>query len=135
MFPYMVDASKATGGGAVPSFVWYTFDPDANSFEIPSCGNLKVVPLPVVHGKYHYKGEKEEPYMCMGFRIGDMSYISDVNEVPEETKMKIDGTRILIIDALRQRPHPSHFGFDQVLPFAMEVIVGKGVYAVFESLA
>ena len=131
MFPYMVDASKATGGGAVPSFVWNAFDPDEQFFEIPSCGNLRVIPLPVEHGKYHSGTRTGKPYICLGFRIGDMSYISDVNQVPPETKAKIEGTRILIIDALRKLPHPSHFGFDEVLPWKMEAeSVGQRVHDV-----
>jgi len=115
MFPYMVDASKATGGGAVPSFIWNAFDPESKFFEIPSCGNLQVTPLPVIHGKYHSQGKEGQPYICLGFRIGDMSYLSDVNRVPPAAKAKIDGTRILIVDALRKKPHPSHFGFDEVV--------------------
>ena len=54
------------------------------------------------------------PYMCMGFRIGEISYISDASRIPEETKLKIEGSRVLILDALREKPHGSHFSFDEV---------------------
>jgi phosphoribosyl 1,2-cyclic phosphodiesterase len=133
MFPYMVDASKATGGGAVPAFVWNSFDPDAKSFEIPSCGNVQVIPLPVVHGMYHSGARAAQPYICLGFRIGDMSYIGDVNAVPPETKAKMDGTRILIVDALRKAPHPSHFGFDEVESPENQLIIGQRIYVITES--
>jgi phosphoribosyl 1,2-cyclic phosphodiesterase len=114
MFPYMVDSTLATGGGAVPAFHWHTFDP-SHHFHIENCG-LDVTPLPVVHGMYYTQEHAARKYMCMGFRLGDISYISDVNEVPRSTKPKIDGTRILILDALRVHPHKSHFGFQQVTP-------------------
>jgi phosphoribosyl 1,2-cyclic phosphodiesterase len=114
MFPYMVDSSRATGGGDIPSFIWHPFD-QTQPFEILSCGGIKVIPLPVEHGMYFSQGPPKA-YMCMGFRIGDLSYISDANRIPDETKVKIQGSRILILDALRETPHASHFSFDEVLP-------------------
>jgi phosphoribosyl 1,2-cyclic phosphodiesterase len=114
MFPYMVDSKKATGGGDIPSFLWYPFS-TSETFSIPSCGGIEVIPLPVEHGMYFSEGPPK-PYMCMGFRIGDLSYISDASSVPEETKRKIEGSRILILDALRETPHASHFSFQEVAP-------------------
>lgn len=114
MFPYMVDAKRATGGGDIPSFQWHPFDPNG-PFEIPSCGNLEVVPLPVEHGMYFSDGQGR-PYMCMGFRIGPLAYVSDANRICEETRGKIEGCRVLILDALRETPHASHFSFQEVPP-------------------
>jgi phosphoribosyl 1,2-cyclic phosphodiesterase len=112
MFPYMVDAKRATGGGDIPSFQWHPFDTTA-PFDIPSCGNLEVVPLPVEHGMYFSDGQGR-PYMCMGFRIGPLAYVSDANRICDETKAKIEGCRVLILDALRETPHASHFSFQEV---------------------
>ncbi|MBU2650629.1 MAG: MBL fold metallo-hydrolase [Bacteroidetes bacterium] len=53
-----------------------------------------------------------------GFRIGDMTYITDCNRIPEAEMQKISGTRVLILNALRMKPHVSHFS----LPEALEVI-------------
>jgi len=114
MFPYMIDAKAATGGGDIPSFIWYPFEP-SEPFHIPSCGNISVTPLPVEHGMY-FSEEPSRPYMCMGFRIGEISYISDASRISDETKSKIEGSRILILDALREKPHGSHFSFDEVFP-------------------
>jgi phosphoribosyl 1,2-cyclic phosphodiesterase len=112
MFSYMVDSQKATGGGDIPLFVWHPFD-TSDSFTIPSCGGIEVIPLPVEHGTYFSDGHAK-PYMCMGFRIGDLSYVSDANRIPLETKRKIEGCKILILDALRELPHGSHFSFNEV---------------------
>ena len=126
MFPYMIDSRKATGGGDIPSFTWHLFD-TSEPFSIPSCGGIEILPLPVEHGIYFSDGPAI-PYMCMGFRIGQLSYISDANRVPDETKRKIEGSRILILDALREVPHGSHFSFDEVPPVEEEkLMVGKRV--------
>jgi len=130
----MVDAKKATGGGDIPSFLWHPFS-TSEPFTIPSCGGIQVIPLPVEHGMYFSDGPAK-PYMCMGFRIGDMSYISDANSVPDETKQKIEGSRILILDALRETPHASHFSFQEVTPphrMGVRVTLGQGFCDEFGS--
>ena len=120
MFPYMVDSRRATGGGDIPCFVWHVFD-TAYPFPLPSCGGIQVTPLPVEHGTYFTDHGPARPYMCMGFRIGALSYISDASRVPEETRRKIQGSRVLILDALREVPHASHFSFSEVSPFVYGV--------------
>jgi phosphoribosyl 1,2-cyclic phosphodiesterase len=92
-------------------FTWNVFD-ESKPFHIPSCGNVEVAPLPVQHGRDH--APVRRPYICMGFRIQDFSYIGDASFISEDTKKKVDGTRILVLDALRERPQPSHFNFDEV---------------------
>ncbi len=44
-----------------------------------------------------------------GFRIGDFTYITDANYIPEEEKEKIIGSRYIVINALRKQKHISHF--------------------------
>jgi phosphoribosyl 1,2-cyclic phosphodiesterase len=112
MFPYMIDSKAATGGGDIPSFKWHTFDP-SEPFSVESCGGIQVTPLPVEHGMYFSEGPSR-PYMCMGFRLGSLAYISDASKIPAETKEKIEGCRVLVLDALRETPHGSHFSFDEV---------------------
>ena len=58
-----------------------------------------------------------------GFRIEDVAYCTDVSGIPETSWPLLEGkVRILIIDALRFKPHPAHFGLDQ----ALEVIERLG---------
>jgi len=66
---------------------------------------LCVHPLPVMH--------REMP--VFGFRIGDFSYITDANFIPDETIEKIKGTKVLVLNALRKRKHPSHFCLSEAL--------------------
>ncbi len=50
-----------------------------------------------------------------GYRVGNLSYITDTNFIPEEDMEKLKGSRILIINALRKEKHISHFNLQQAL--------------------
>lgn len=56
-----------------------------------------------------------------GFRIGNFTYITDANFISEEEKKKIIGSEVLVINALRIEPHPSHFNFDEAVKLAQEL--------------
>ena len=51
----------------------------------------------------------------LGFRVGDLTYITDTNYIPREEMEKIFGTRILIINTLRKEKHISHFNLEEAL--------------------
>jgi phosphoribosyl 1,2-cyclic phosphate phosphodiesterase len=70
-----------------------------------------IIPLRV----FHYR------LPILGFRIGDMAYITDANYVPEETKEKIIGVKYLVINALRKEKHISHFSLGEALNLIEEV--------------
>ena len=56
-----------------------------------------------------------------GFRIGEFAYITDANFISEEEKKKIHGSEVLVLNALRTEPHPSHFTFDEAIKLAEEL--------------
>jgi phosphoribosyl 1,2-cyclic phosphate phosphodiesterase len=66
---------------------------------------LTVIPLPVLHYKLP----------VLGFRIGNFSYITDANHIPEQTLELLKGTEILVINALQREPHISHFNLKEAL--------------------
>ncbi|NDV02001.1 MBL fold metallo-hydrolase [Pseudoroseicyclus tamaricis] len=75
-------------------------------FEVSGAGGpLTFEPLRVQHGDIP----------ALGFRIGDLAYLPDVNAIPEETWRRLAGLDCLILDALRRDPHPSHAHLDQAL--------------------
>ncbi len=77
-------------------------------------GDCTIIPLPVMHGKME----------VMGFRINDISYITDVNHIPDKTAEKIHGSKILVMSGLRwSPPHPTHY----TIPQAIEVSEKLGV--------
>ena len=51
----------------------------------------------------------------LGFRIGSMAYVTDANHIPEEEMLKLEGLKVLVICALRQKEHISHYNLDQAL--------------------
>lgn len=115
MFPYLVDRSKSTGGGDVPTLRWNIIDKDA-PFILPSSEGrreVKVQPLPVLHG---YIG-RTSPFWSLGFRIDSFSYISDCHEIPLDTIKLMRGSQAIVIDALKMDRHLSHFSFSQALSF------------------
>jgi len=50
----------------------------------------------VHHGTFH-----DQPFICLGFRVDDFSYISDAVKIPEPSFEIIKGSSVVILDALR----------------------------------
>jgi len=57
----------------------------------------------------------------LGFRVGDFTYITDANHIADEEKEKIHGTRVLVLNALRIKAHPSHFTLEQAIALSDEL--------------
>lgn len=102
-FPYIFDPGDYQGGPKLDlQFV------ENKTFQV---AGLSVIPLPVLHG--------DMP--VYGFRIGDFSYITDANFIPEETMEKIKGSKVLVLNALRKRKHPTHFCLSEALDIIEKV--------------
>ncbi|KAL1930839.1 hypothetical protein VTP01DRAFT_9976 [Rhizomucor pusillus] len=117
-FPFLVDSRHATGGGDVATFKYKVIDDAPFSIH-----DLEFLPLPVHHGLYLSTGE---PYWCYGFKMGNISYVSDTNYIPPETMERIKyvngPSKIFIIDCLRYgETHASHFALDDALAAARQV--------------
>jgi phosphoribosyl 1,2-cyclic phosphate phosphodiesterase len=97
------------------TYVRVTAHEVAGAFDL---GPLRVTPLPVPHGKitvFGYLFERE------GRKL--LAYISDCAAVPEAVRAMIAGVEVLVIDGLRDQPHPTH------LTAAQAVEVGQAVAA------
>lgn len=68
-------------------------------------GDITLTPVPVAHGDGG----------SLGLRIGNVLYLPDVSAIPESSLRFFDGLDCLILDALRYRPHVSHFNVEQAL--------------------
>lgn len=66
---------------------------------------LPVLPLTVMHGKLP----------ITAYRFGKVAYVTDVSFIPEESEAQLQGLDLLILDALRYRPHATHFNIEQAL--------------------
>lgn len=73
-----------------------------------------ITPIPVFHGSL----------MVYGYRINDLTYITDANFIPESSKNLIKGSKVLVINGLRWGPkHPTHY----TIPEAIEIIHELGI--------
>jgi len=68
-------------------------------------GPITLTPFEVRHGAID----------ALGFRIRDVAYLPDVNEIPDDVWPVLEGLDCWIVDALRRTPHPSHAHLDQTL--------------------
>ena len=101
----------------------YVFDPDAqkgggvprlhlNTIVGPFClGRTEIQPLTVLHGG--------RPVTA--FRIGGFAYLTDCNEIPDETMGQLEGLEVLVLDALRRKRHPTHFSIDEAVSVAQRL--------------
>ncbi|KAI9500672.1 hypothetical protein GGI25_004525 [Coemansia spiralis] len=107
-FPYIVDRTKATGSGAVAALEFHIIEDPYTAFD---CQGVMFQPLRVEHGMYI----DGSPFYFIGFRFDDIAYVSDCSKIPEKTAELMAGCKLLILDALRWTPHPSHFSYQQAL--------------------
>ncbi|GAB3991869.1 MBL fold metallo-hydrolase [Spirosoma daeguense] len=56
-----------------------------------------------------------------GYRVGDFTYLTDLNFISDEELQKVYGTKVLVLDALQRQPHISHFTLDQAVALAQRV--------------
>ena len=77
-----------------------------------------ITPLPVLHLRLP----------VFGFRIGNFSYITDANSIPETTFEKLKGSHTLVINALQREQHISHFNLDQAVDIVKRINPEKAYF-------
>jgi phosphoribosyl 1,2-cyclic phosphate phosphodiesterase len=98
MFAYIFDSRGPRGGGV----------PELTPFRIAGpflLGGREIVPVPLLHGW--------RP--ILGFRVGAFAYLTDCSAIPDESWPLLAGVKTLVLDALRDRPHPTHFTVAEAL--------------------
>ncbi len=79
---------------------------------------LQLVPVPVVHGRMP----------VMGFRFGKVAYVTDFSVIPETSLPMLEGLDILVLDALRHEPHPTHSSIEQSLALVEQLKPRKAFF-------
>ena len=74
------------------------------------CG-VDVVPVPLLHGSDE----------VLGFRFGSMAYCTDCSAIPPASAPLLEGLDLLVLDALRHTPHPTHFSLAEALEVIAEL--------------
>ena len=103
-FFYVFDPDTPRGGGI----------PQLELFRIagPFCiGRQELIPVPIWHGKRR----------ILGLRIGTFAYLTDCSEIPEESWSLLNGLDLLVLDALRETPHPTHFSLSEAIDVATRI--------------
>ncbi|MBE9468836.1 MAG: MBL fold metallo-hydrolase [Bacteroidetes bacterium] len=76
-----------------------------------SINNVTITPINVMHISLP----------ILGYRIDDFTYITDASFISEEEKLKIKGSKILVVNALRKQKHFSHFCLSEALELIKEI--------------
>lgn len=74
-------------------------------------GDTLVTPVDVDHNRLQ----------VFGFRIKDFTYLTDVKKISSEEKEKVKGSKVLVVNALREEAHHSHFNLEEALAFVSEM--------------
>ena len=75
-------------------------------------GDLEIIPIQVMHGKLP----------ILGYRIGKLTYITDMKTIDDGELKYIEGTELLVVNALRfDKPHHAHQLMDDAIAFARKV--------------
>lgn len=100
VFSYMFETeNKYPGAPGVNEFVV-----DGNPFSI---GNKEIVPIDGLHNQLQ----------VYGYRMGRFAYLTDVKTVPDSELEKLQNLDVLVVNALRETPHKSHFNLAEALDF------------------
>ena len=95
----------------------YYLKPEPHVIDGPfNLGETLITPLPVPHGDSMVNG-----YLFSRANQKLIAYLSDCSAVPDAIVDLISGVKVLIIDALRERPHPTHLSVGQALAVAARV--------------
>jgi len=103
-FHYVFDPATPKGGG-LPSLALSLV---AGPVRI---GDLDVQPIPLWHGER----------AILGFRFGRFAYLTDCNRLPDEAWARLEGLDVVVLDALREQPHPTHFSLSEAVEAARRI--------------
>jgi len=98
IYAYIFDSETPPGGG-LPQVVMARI---AGEFCV---GPATFVPVPILHGSR----------TILGYRIGSFAYLTDCSGIPDPSWPLLDGVKTVVLDALRERPHPTHLSVKQAL--------------------
>lgn len=108
----------------------YIWDPDA-----PKGGGLPMINTNVINGDLRFGGIEVKPLTLwhgrqsiLGFKFGSsLAYMTDCNAIPDETLETVEGMPLVIIDALRYRPHTTHFAVEEAVDVVSKIKPGRAL--------
>ena len=104
MFSYVFDPATPKGGG-LPQL-------DLRVIDGPfSVGDIHLQPVPIWHGRRR----------ILGFRVGGFAYLTDCSRIDEAAWPLLERLEVLVLDALREKPHPTHFSLSDAIETAARI--------------
>ncbi len=103
-FDYAFNNLQETHEGAVPKLAFRRIATTA--FDVLG---QRVIPIRLQHGPR---------FNVLGFRVNNVAYCTDTNELPAESWPLLEGLDVLVLDALRDRPHATHFSLTEAVEVA-----------------
>lgn len=103
-FAYAFDGALSQGSSR-PELDLYTIE---RAFEL---AGHTITPLTVMHGNWQ----------VTAYRIGRLGYVTDASYVPAEVRSALHGVDVLVLNALRLEPHPTHLSLAESLAIAAEI--------------
>ena len=105
--PYLFDDTPIQLGGGLTQFILNPVEP-LRTF---SCAGVEVLPISVLHGRLP----------ILGWKIGQLAYLTDVKVLPQETIDAVKGVDTLVISCLRKVPHSTHIGLNEALALIEQI--------------
>ena len=88
---------------------------DETTFDI---GDINIQPFTVWHHKMP----------VFGFRFGKFTYITDANKIEDPVKEKIKGSDVIVLNALRNEQHISHFNLKEAIELVQELKIPNAYF-------
>src|SRR5205085_3514150 len=104
-FSYVFDTNTYKGGGI----------PNINT-KVITTGKFKIKGVEIIPLEYNHG-----PALIFGYRIGDFAYMTDCSFIPEPEFSKLKDLKVLVLDALRYKEHPTHFNIKQATEAAQKI--------------
>lgn len=106
----------------------YIFD------DFPAAGGKPRLVFKIISKKFRFKGVDITPieinhanWLILGYRIGNMAYLTDCSGIPDKSLGKLKNLDLLIVGALRHRPHVAHFNVEQAVEMINKINPKKAV--------
>lgn len=132
VYTHIFDRDRNVNDSFVATLIGHRVEP-RRAFTVHG---LRVMPVPLLHGKLPVLGYRLEAEGGDVVGVGSgplpLAYCTDVSAIPTESWAMLTGLETLVLDALRDRRHPTHLTLDQALGFA-ERIDAKRTYFVHMS--
>ncbi len=111
-YDYAFSDRQETHPGATPRLEFENIN-EVDPFKVL---DVEFQPLRLSHGPH---------FDVLGFRIGNFAYCTDTNFIPEESLALLSGVETFVIDALRLKPHPTHFCVEEACEIAERIQAKK----------